>query len=1267
MVYSSSPWKILRSIFCFRVAGFKSMLRRTSMRTAEANVLNRKSSLGRSIDLAAIFGLSCAIFLQAQSTNASLTGRVTDPTRAVLPEAKVIVINSDTGVRYQGITNQTGSYYVTDLPPGRYRIEVEKIGFKAVIKSDLTLHVQDALEVNFEMVLGSALESVMVENDTVLLDTESSTMGTVVEQRKANELPLNGRNVFNLIELAPSVVPQGSSTGTPVGVNPFGWGNYQVNGSFGNQSAEYLDGQPLNIGYINLPVLIPIQDSIQEFRVQTSNLGPEWGKFAGGVTNLSTKGGTNSLHGEVYEYLRNQIFNANDYFLNAAGKPTPPWVQNQFGAEIGGPLRIPGHRANRTFWFASWEGFRLRTAQPFTTTVPDSKELSGDVSEICRSGFTNGICNDRGLDAKGGVVVIDQIYDPCAGNVNAQGACPGSTATPTPFPGNVIPANRINPTSKKLLSLWPAPTNLTAITNNFTTAARTGGNQNQVVGRVDQEITYKQKLFVRINYWNMLDLPIDPLGTGLCADRCAEKYSTHAATAVYNYSISPTSSFDFTASMSRFKYNRTPKNVGFDLTSIGWPASYNATIPSFMRTPPTPCVANITDNIMCTQGQSFIQDRNTQFDLSPRVTMLQGRHQYQFGLQIEVGRDNYSQTNVASGAFAFCAPGKPCFTSLPGVSGTGFSFADFLLGYADNFSNSENHFFAQAVVPGFIAGQQIYRAFYFGDTWHATSRLTLNLGLRYELQGPWSERFNRLSYFDPEASNFLTQFLPAGSAPVKGDVFLVDPHSRNNVRLEKLALSPRLGFALAVEPRTVVRGGYGIFWIPNYVSFALNPLNDMVNAATTTYIGTLDGTHPISTIALPFPAGISAPPGRSLGTQGTQQYLTQVVQSITEVDRNNHPEGYVQQWNLNVEHELPAGVVVSAAYVGSKGTHLAQYSQQVNQISDQLLAQAAAQVNPALPDSRQNVSILKSAPNPFFIDGEALALTASTTTAGQLLRPYPQYTSVQLAGQGSYASIYHSFQLTVQKRFAGAGSLLAAYTNAKLISDTDTLTSWLETGVGAIQDNYNPRDERSLSSQDVPQRLVISYVLDLPFGRGKKFLPAVEGAMDKLISGWGIDGVTTFQRGFPLVFSNGQANGTTLFGGGSRPNFAPGCIASVAGPAATKLGNPNDSSALRWFNTACFSAPADFTFGNEPRVDPQLRSQGINNFDFAMFKKTMFGRDGNYGLEFRTEFFNLFNRTQFAPPNTTCCASNNKNFGVVTSTAPGTNPRLVQFALKFLF
>jgi hypothetical protein len=322
-----------------------------------------------------------------------------------------------------------------------------------------------------------------------------------------------------------------------------------------------------------------------------------------------------------------------------------------------------------------------------------------------------------------------------------------------------------------------------------------------------------------------------------------------------------------------------------------------------------------------------------------------------------------------------------------------------------------------------------------------------------------------------------------------------------------------------------------------------------------------------------------------------------------------------------------------------------------------LLATAASQF---ATGGKSAVTLLQSTPNPFFVNGQtALALTAPTTTKGQLLRPYPQYTSVEFAGQGSFASIYHSLQLTAQRRFAGAGTLLVAYTNSKLISDTDTLTSWLETAVGTIQDNNNLRAERSLSSQDVPQRLVISYVLDLPFGEGRKYFSGVSDGLNKVVGGWGVDGVTTFQRGFPLVFSNGQANDATLFGSGSRPNVLAGCDHFIPGGSLSRLN--------QWFNTNCFAAPANFTFGNEARVDPSLRSDGVANFDFAIFKKVLFDPYERFGLEFRMEVFNLFNRTQFAPPNTICCTSNNADFGVVTATAPGTNPRLVQFALKFLF
>ena len=436
-----------------------------------------------------------------------------------------------------------------------------------------------------------------------------------------------------------------------------------------------------------------------------------------------------------------------------------------------------------------------------------------------------------------------------------------------------------------------------------------------------------------------------------------------------------------------------------------------------------------------------------------------------------------------------------------------------------------------------------------------------------------------------------------------------------------------------------------------------------MNDATTSFTGTINGTVPVNTINTPFLPEIVPPVGRTLGTVGTQQYATQTVQNFTVADLGDHPAGYVQQWNLNIQRNLPGGFFVSAAYVGSKGTHLELYDSQIDQIGDNFLSSAAVQCASQVAATSKRcdatgVTLLQSVPNPFFdaTAGTAYALSGPTTTAGQLDRPYPQYTGLKLAGQGNYDSTYHSLQLTVERRFASAGSLLVAYTNAKLISNADTLTNWLEASSGSIQDFNNLKGERSLSSQDVPQRLVISYVLDLPFGRGKKYLSGSTGVMDKLVGGWGIDGVTIFQSGFPLVFSNGAANYTTLFGAGSRPNIVSGCNKSAPSGGSAKLNE--------WFNTACFTSPADFTFGNESRTDANLRASGVNNWDFSLFKRTRFGPDEKIGLEFRTEFFNLFNRTQFAPPNTSVGSS---TFGVVSSTAAGTNPRLVQFGLKLIF
>src|ERR1035438_9995424 len=333
--------------------------------------------------------------LSAQTTYGSISGTVSDSSAAAISGAEVTLTNTSTAEKRVQQTGSDGLYSFVSLLPATYRIDVEKSGFKRISRPDIIVEVGQSARIDLTMQVGDVTQTVEVTGETPLLQADTSSLGQVVEERKANELPLNGPNVFNLISLAPSVVPQGSAGGTPVGVNPFGWGNYQVNGSFGNESAEYLDGQPLNIGYINLPVLIPTQDSILEFKVQTSNLGAEWGRFAGGVVNLTTKGGTNYFHGEVYEYLRNRIFNANNYFLNAVGKPRPAWEQNQFGAQAGGPVPLYGSGRNRTFWFTSWEGFRLRRGEPFTATVPTTDERNGNFSALSTP-----------------------MMDPCAGSVN---------------------------------------------------------------------------------------------------------------------------------------------------------------------------------------------------------------------------------------------------------------------------------------------------------------------------------------------------------------------------------------------------------------------------------------------------------------------------------------------------------------------------------------------------------------------------------------------------------------------------------------------------------------------------------------------------------------------------------------------------------------------------------------------------------------------------------------------------------------------------------
>ncbi|MBA3439084.1 MAG: TonB-dependent receptor [Pyrinomonadaceae bacterium] len=688
------------------------------------------------------------------------------------------------------------------------------------------------------------------------------------------------------------------------------------------------------------------------------------------------------------------------------------------------------------------------------------------------------------------------------------------------------------------------------------------------------------------------------------------------------YTFNPTTIADFRLAYLRFVYDRTPESLGVDLTTFGLPAFLNNQVA--FRHIPTPCVQGFED-VFCSAGTgSTIIARNDSYSFAPSLTKIAGRHTLKFGGEIRRLTHNYAQSNIPSGFFNF----NNVLTAANPFSpaGTGSGFASFMLGYGSG---------GNILTPALTAGQQIYQGYYVADAFQVNQKLTLNLGLRWELPGPWSERFDRLTVLLLDAESPLAK--PTG-LPLKGKLGLVNSADRPERYSENKhwkLFAPRLGFSYRLTDKTVVRGGYGIFYLPNDVAFSTAPNNSPVNALGTQWVSTIDaGVTPVDRLSNPFPNGILQPPGNSSSFQSIL-----LGQGLGNSPVPNEPYGYNQQWNLNIQRELSEGMLVEVAYAGARGVHLPS-NQQINQLPDEFLS--------------LGTSLQQQVSNPFFGLITSGPLAARTVARGQLLRPFPQYTGVSIAAIANRNSIYHSGQLKVEKRFRAGGSILGAYTWAKNIGDTDTLTGWLEAsggGVGGVQNNNNLRLERALSSFDVPHRLVVSYVLDLPFGSGRRFLGGASGAADKVVSGWGINGVYTAQSGFPLKLGT-AVNLTNSFGGGSRPNYIAGCDPSVSGQAQEKLN--------KWFNTACFQQPAAFTFGSLGRTLGAVRLHGINNFDFAVFKRTPVTE--RVGVEFRTEFFNLFNRVQFGPPGQ---GLGNPQFGIVSSQV--NNPRLVQFALRLIY
>ena len=608
--------------------------------------------------------------------------------------------------------------------------------------------------------------------------------------------------------------------------------------------------------------------------------------------------------------------------------------------------------------------------------------------------------------------------------------------------------------------------------------------------------------------------------------------------------------------------------------------------------------------------------------IAANLTKFLGKHTLKFGGEFTRGTYNSAQANGSSGSFSF----SNSFTSKNPVTGSGgLGLASFLLGYPASGSASNINK---------TAAEQLYPAVYMNDNWRLNQRITLHMGLRWENVLPYTERHNRLSYFDAAIANPLVAAAGLGDYP--GSVELVSSATRSSRFADDPnwnEFSPRFGITYRMGASRVLGAGYGIFWLGSN-TLALFPKSDTINAFSTAYTASINsGLTPANNISNPFPGGIISAPGRN-------DTYRQIVlgKSISEAFPHN-PQAYAQQWNLSVQQQIGSTIALNAAYAGAKGTHLPFNSITSNQLPDSDLA--------------LGTGLLTSVANPFYgLINPTYALGAATTSAGQLLLPFPQYSTVTNADGGLGASTYHSLQVTAQKRLSNGASINAAYTWSKFISNTDSMINWVALYTG-VQDSNNLRGEKSLASSDAPQVLNIYYIYDVPVGHGRRFLPDMPRAANYVIGDWTMEGITGFMSGFPLGLST-NSNLTHSFGGGSRPNVVAGCSKVIGGAATSKLN--------KWFNTACFTQPAAFTFGNESRLDSSIRKAGQANWDLSAVKKFPFGnREGPY-VEFRTEAFNLFNRVQFGGPGTSLGTS---NYGVVSSQA--NNPRLIQFALKVAF
>ena len=1127
--------------------------------------------------------------LHAQSITASLEGAITDPAGAAIPNAAVHITNTGTGVTTTLSTDNQGHYVAASLTPGPYRALVEATGFKRAGRQGIDLQVNQAARLDIRLEIGTSSETIEVTGQSPLLDASTSTVGQVIDNRSIVNLPLNSRNSWSLVFLAPGVTGNVGDKYNNV--------NISINGGRPGTAALMVDGIPSATALTN-PIqgftAYPSVDSVQEFKVETNNYSAEFGRSGSGVVNLIYKSGTNQLHASFFEFLRNSKLDANSFFSNQAGAPLASFKRNQFGTTITGPVLIPklynGH--NKTFFLFGYEAQRQTSASNLNTTVPTLLQRAGDFSQT--------------RNAAGALI---SIYDPATTTQN------GAAFTRQAFPGNTIPANRFDTVAANAAKYYPQP-NLPGspftFTNNFFIAGAAADNITNYDAKLDENINDQHRFFLRASRRIDDATPANyvPGDIGIAQGGVNILDTFINAAFDYTYTHSPTLLFDIRFGYGRSTEGRIPRSLNFDPVSLGFP--------SYMRQAAGLMFPGIQPAGYFSLGngggsQWGPAGYNTQ-SLGSNNTKVLSRHLIKFGGEWRVMQANVSQGADITGTFTFART----FTQGPNPNAAtataGDAFASFLLGTGSG----------QLQLPRSVAAESMYYAGYVADDWKVSRRLTLNLGFRYGIDLPLTERYNRMNQFDPNAASPLAG--PAGLPNLKGGLVFngVGSLGRRAEAADKNGWDPRFGFAYELFKRTVLRGAFGIFHAPSLYS-ASGTQGSAGFSSTTQFVSAANGVTPTNYLRTPFPGGLQPI------TANSQGLATAVGTSVSAALLGDISVPYTENWSFNMQQQLPGSVKLEAGYVGSHGLHLSYNNINLNQLRpEQLSTQLQQQVK-----------------NPFFGIITTGTLSTATVPASLLAVRFPQFTSVGLAFPSGAKSIYHSFQFKTEKRFSAGLTLLASYTFQKLIDD-NSITAVV--GANAtIQNQYDMRSERSVSANDISQTLSLSYVYDLPFGHGRLLGSSWNRPVDAILGGWQINGIATFATGLPVAVTTqntANANNASL-----RPNNN-GHSAKLSGPVESRL--------IKYFDTSVFSQPAPFTFGNTGRVLPDVRIPGTKNLDFSLFKS--FRLMESVSLQLRAEAFNLANRVQFGRPNSNLNAA---NFGQITGQA--NSPRQMQFGLKLLF